>query len=149
MHLNTLQEMSNRITGDVLGWFDGLGKTAAGFSVYAAATDSSTLAIGSAIVAVIATVVPHLVRAYHDYRTVKRIEDDADKIQLELTQLRRLRIQHETKIVLLEEHVEELKKMACTLATHVEQCPRFSSAHPNVNVPEPVQHPCPPHKPAK
>lgn len=139
MHLNTLGEMSSQYLNNVLGWFDGLGKTAAGFSLYAAATDSNTLAIGSAIIAVIATLVPHLVKAYHDYRAAKRVEDDADKTQLELAQLRRLRIQHETKIALLDEQLTEFKKMACTLATHEERCPKFSPACPSHNPAKPAK----------
>ena len=100
----------------LLPWFDGVAKGLAGVSVIGAITQEKAVAVSAAIAAVLATLVPHLIKFYRDVRAAKRIEDTADLDRRELEKSLRERYRLEERVKSLEERIAELNAARCPWA---------------------------------
>lgn len=93
----------------LLGWSDSSGKVFAGLSLFGAAVQEQALAFSAAFAAILATMLPHALKSYREYRAEKRAEDTADLNRKEFEAALRERYRLEERVKFLEERVRELE----------------------------------------
>ena len=108
----------SRTMHHLLSWTDSAAKTAAGFSVWAWVSGSPDLAGVSAAAAILATLIPHAIKAYRDMRAAKRTEDTADHDRRDLEQAIRDRVRLDERTKILEEELVKLRE-----ALEAARCP--------------------------
>jgi len=93
----------------LLHWSDSVGKWFAGLSLFGAAMQEQALAYSAALTAILATLLPHILKSYRDYRSEKRAEDTADlnRQEYELALRERYRLEERAKI--LADRIKEIE----------------------------------------